>query len=53
MVKRFGQPEVGLASHQPSSRLHDEFPLGNDRRLGCQLLAQVEELSPLQALGRL
>jgi len=46
-VKHFGQPKIGLAFHQSGSRLHDEFLLGNDRRLGQQLLTQAEDLSPL------
>jgi len=46
MVKRLGQPEVGLTSHQPGGRLYDEFLLGNNRRVGCQLLAQAKELLP-------
>lgn len=51
MVKRFGQPEVGLASHQMGSRLYDEFSLGDDRRVGCQLLTQAKELLPCWAIG--
>ncbi len=41
------QPEVSLSLYQARGCLYDDLPLGSDRRLVHQLLAQVEKLSPL------
>jgi hypothetical protein len=52
-ARQFGQPELGLAAQQPLGCLHDELSLAKDGRLGHQLPAQVEQLSPLRLISHL